>query len=326
MLQNSTQDGKKQNNNKTHNTMKDNYTICHLFAQGEKDNANGNHIFFETERDGSRILYSYGYHFAIAKIDTEGRCFFTSRRYSVTTTRHISIAEGATSHYKKIYCPYPECGTRLNFDSWLKDLKQLDVNLARARKKEKPANKMLNICSQVQAWCEATNTDIPAFVEEYRTRANTQTASPEAMQRAAQERAYERQEKENRRRYEEERQARIKARQMSQEERIYKWEQGENIYLDWQDTAENVPLRIEQRKNYNIIKTAKGVQVNLIKAEEFYKRLKAGEIKEDQKIDTGETCFTVGSVTPESISVGCHTWKIAYLDKFYNEVLKPVLK
>lgn len=310
--------------------MKSNYTICHLFAQGEKDNANGNHVFFETERDGSRILYSYGYHFAIAKIDTAGRCFFTTRTYSNTTARHISIAEGATSHFDKIYCPYPDGYATINFDSWKQDLKRLDVKLARARKKEIPANKILNICSQVQAWCEATNTDIPAFVEEFRTIANTQTASPEAVQQAAQERAYERQcrerRKEYKRRYEEERQARIKARQMSQEERIYKWEQGENIYLDWIDTAYNVPLRIEQRKNYQIIKTAKGVLVNLIKAEEFYKSLKAGEIKEDQKIDTGETCYTVGSVTPESISVGCHTWKISYLDKFYNEVLKPALK
>lgn len=310
--------------------MKSNCTICHLFAQGEKDNANGNNIFFKTDLDGNRLLYSYGYHFCIAKIDTAGRCFFTTRTSSNTTARHISIAESATSHFTKIYCPYPDSYAQLNFDSWKQDLKQLDVKLARARKKEDQANKMLNICAQVQEWCEATNTKLPTFVEEYRTIAHTQTASPEAVQQAAQDRAYERQcrerEKEYRRRDEEERQARIRARQMSQEERIYKWEQGENIYLDWADTAYNVPLRIEQRKNYKVIKTAKGVLVNLIKAEEFYKSLKAGEIKEDQKIDTGETRFTVGSVTPESISVGCHTWKISYLDKFYNEVLKPALK
>lgn len=310
--------------------MKDNATICHLFAKGEKDNANGNHVFFTTDREGNRLLYSYGRHFCIAKIDTAGRCFFTTRTYSNTTARHISIAEGATSHYTKIYCPYPDGYANDNFKTWQQSLKQLDVKLARAREKEIPANKMLNICAQIQTWCEATNTELPAFVEEFRKRANTQTASPEAVQQAAQKRAYEKQcrerRKEYKRRYEEERQARIKARQMSQGERIYKWEQGENIFLDWQDTAANVPLRIEQRKNYKVIKTAKGVLVNLIKAEEFYKSLKAGEITEGQKIDTGETRFTVGSVTPESISVGCHTWEIAYLDKFYNEVLKPALK
>ena len=63
-----------------------NKELCRAYATGESTDARGNNMFFADGR-----IYSYGSHFCIASICRRTKvAFFTTRDYSLTTTRHKS--------------------------------------------------------------------------------------------------------------------------------------------------------------------------------------------------------------------------------------------
>lgn len=287
--------------------MKSNWTICHEFAQGAKSNGRGSNIFYETESNGDRVLYSYGYHFAICRITQNGDCFFTTSRYSVTTAKHISYAHGATSQYTKIFCPDP-CSSYNSFRAWGITLERQEKDLAKCINRNKPsrARDIYNTLHQIDIYCEKTGEKIPDYYAHYLECVERMQASSEVVENLKEER---RREKERREREERERAERVQA-----------WERGESTYLNWKDTENNVPLRVENKKGYKIILTAKGVRVNIEKAKQFYHALKAGNLKPWDNVETGETTYRVREVTPEVVKVGCHTWQRAYLDNFYKVI------
>lgn len=70
-----------------------NRQVAHVWAQQTKPGAKGSSFYF---RDST--IYSYGPHFPIARfIERKGRraVLFTTRGYSVTTSKHIGQARGA---------------------------------------------------------------------------------------------------------------------------------------------------------------------------------------------------------------------------------------
>lgn len=287
--------------------MKTNADICHDFAQGTKENERGGNVFFETDYKGNRVLYSYGHHFPIAKITPEGDCFFTTSRYSVTTAKHISDAEGATRQYKKIYCPDP-CSASNCFRAWGIILAGQEKDLAKCirRNKASRAREIYRTLYQIDVYCEKTGEKIPDYYDHFFQCVQDVDASAECVENLKEERRRERERKE---REERERAERVKA-----------WERGESNRLNWKDTENNVPLRVENKKGYKIILTGKGVRVNIEKAKQFYHALKAGNLHPWDKVETGETRFRVREITPEVVRVGCHTWKVSYLDEFYKVI------
>lgn len=299
--------------------MKTNYDICHEFAQGYKTNGRGSNIFYETETNGDRVLYSYGHHFAIARITPQGVCFFTTAYYSATTAKHVSNARGALCHYPLIFCPDP-IRARECWKAWECEMREAEKALTFARKPEKYTAEIRHTLAQLRAYCEATGETAPEYAAEFEKIAETAQPRPEAREAAQREREAERQRAAQRaewkREAEERREAQERARRLTQAERVQAWERGENVYLNWEDTAENVPLRIEARKGYKVVKTAKGVTVTIEAARRFYEALTRGEIQQGQKIDTGATTYTAGAIDSETVHVGCHTWKRAYLDNF----------
>lgn len=71
----------------------DNSQLAHVWAQQSQPSGSGSSFFF----DGASI-YSYGRHFEIARFITRNGAravLFTTRGYSVTTQRHISLARRA---------------------------------------------------------------------------------------------------------------------------------------------------------------------------------------------------------------------------------------
>lgn len=288
----------------TQNThiMKSNYTICHEFATGNKNESHGNHIYF-TSFDGGRTLYSYGRHFAISRITPDGVCFFTIRSYSVTTAKHISEARGALSHYDLILCPYPdEYGPQLNFEYWQNELQSLERQLTTARNKARRINEITGFLNQIERFCGATGYKLPDYYAHFAEIVERGAASPEIIEQMKQARARARREA-------------IEA-AAARAERVREWESGERETLPYTDTESNVPLRIEERKGYKIVVTAKGVPVTIAAALKFYDALKAGELHPWQTIDTGGARFTIRDITKEKIQICCHTFKIAYLDAF----------
>jgi len=87
--------------------------VIHLWAQRKQSDARSGNVFFE---DNGTILYSYGYHFPMAKFvrpllksyNKEVVVLLTTRTYSVTTARHISWTRHAIDYdkYQVIDVPY----------------------------------------------------------------------------------------------------------------------------------------------------------------------------------------------------------------------------
>lgn len=84
-----------------------NSTVAHNFAHNSQTGLNGSNLFFEHNANGSRTIYSYGYHFGIAHIPTpeSNTVYFTMDNYSNTTAKHINHVWRAVSHMNVIYCP-----------------------------------------------------------------------------------------------------------------------------------------------------------------------------------------------------------------------------
>lgn len=74
-----------------------NQQVAHEWWKGEKRTGKGSHFYFEGE-----TIYSYGIHFPVAqKVQTPGGLFvlFTTGKYSISTTRHISYTRSAIDSY-----------------------------------------------------------------------------------------------------------------------------------------------------------------------------------------------------------------------------------
>lgn len=68
-----------------------NRNVAHAWAHQHKARATGSNFYFEGD-----TIYSYGRHFPIARIDVDrGIVWFTTRGYSNTTAKHISLARQA---------------------------------------------------------------------------------------------------------------------------------------------------------------------------------------------------------------------------------------
>lgn len=112
--------------------------VAHLFAnriQSEATNS-GRTLFFNQS-----TIYSYGSHFAIAKhtINKKGEnaLLFTTRGYSVTTSKHINIVHNATNHLNKIFCYNPNENHQVNLNQFEFEIKNILLNIKRATKPEK---------------------------------------------------------------------------------------------------------------------------------------------------------------------------------------------
>lgn len=67
-----------------------NRATCHAWANDTRPSGKGSNIYFEES-----IIYSYGRHFPMARRLSAENFFFTTRGYSVTTSKHLSYARGA---------------------------------------------------------------------------------------------------------------------------------------------------------------------------------------------------------------------------------------
>lgn len=149
-----------------------NYEICKAFAAGNKTSYVSlySNIFYEGD-EAARVLYSYGHHFPIAKIEG-GICYFTTRGYSVSTAKHINLAESALSGYLKIYCPVPG-NSRESFKYWENDLKGLERELLTARDKARRGAAIMCIVNQIKTYCRAAGVARPGWLSKFVHIANT---------------------------------------------------------------------------------------------------------------------------------------------------------
>jgi hypothetical protein len=112
--------------------MKTNSEIAHIWANQLEYNGQEANLF----RRGNTI-YSYGYHFPIAKHIDHKTVLMTTRGYSNSTAKHISLVRQAISHKDVIYCNNPEQSNEWNVEHFISEIRNEATNLIKAKKPEK---------------------------------------------------------------------------------------------------------------------------------------------------------------------------------------------
>ena len=77
--------------------LKNHNEVAHFWANKVQTTGKSNNMFFNND-----IIYSYGYHFPIAKHINNNLILFTSKGYSVSTSKHLSITRLAIPNEKEV--------------------------------------------------------------------------------------------------------------------------------------------------------------------------------------------------------------------------------
>lgn len=135
--------------------------VVHLFAnqlQDEAYNATRNLKFYK------ECIYSYGYHFCIAKFLDCNTLLFTERGYSNTTAKHIALTRYATSHIDKIYCADPTGTHDVNFRYWQNKVEALVEKLGKARKPQIYIEQLETIKEKATKYANYFKISVPSFL------------------------------------------------------------------------------------------------------------------------------------------------------------------
>lgn len=86
--------------------------VAHNWANETGRKRRGFNMFYEDNADGSSTIYSYGHHFPIATILTapngERVVLFTTRSYSISTSKHLTITRRALGYNNDAVLYVPE--------------------------------------------------------------------------------------------------------------------------------------------------------------------------------------------------------------------------
>lgn len=267
-----------------------NSELAHTYANQSQNSGRSSSMFFE----GSTI-YSYGYHFPIARIMTNEQgqeaLLFTTRGYSNTTGKHISIVSAATRQYKKIFCNNPKGSHDENFKAWLSSCETIAKNLINARKPEKYLTEIAYNKRQAEQYCEFFGIDIPENLQNVFNISNKQ----EYLSLYEKQIEFEKQEQKRRLR---EQKAQFK-------EQFKKWinYETDRLYTNYKYDF----LRIKE----NRIETTQAVQIPIEIAKRLYLSIKNGSLSVGDKILN----YSVDKIGDE-IKIGCHTFAKSYLLRF----------
>lgn len=265
---------------------KTNYDIAHAFAYGATSGRNLNMFI-----DGDSI-YSYGYHFCIAKRVNTGTVLFTTRGYSNSTAKHKNYVDRACCHMNKVYCYDPSASHERNQDEFLKEIQTILPMLARARKPEKYLYEIQVVCAKAKKYCDffeiKMNKDLAKFVESKDFNKTNEEYIAELKKKAEKER---------------------KAELKKKKEHLEKWHNFESNYppygLEFQELRVNA-------ENKNRIETTMGVEIPFELGREFFERIKNNLLKVGDQL----LYYSVREITDKVIKIGCHTFKRKYLLDF----------
>jgi hypothetical protein len=274
--------------------------VAHLWANQTQDSAkNSGHNFFFS----GKIIYSYGYHFPIAKhvINDKGEkaILFTERSYSVTTSKHIAIVRHAVSNDELIYCFNPENTHGANFNSWASEAESVGKNLIKAKKPEKYLSQLEYIKSKVNRYASFFSIEIPGNLQSVLSIGNkTEYAEYEAKKEAFEIAAKLKAEKELQKRHKKE---------------LKEWLSGKNSRLYTRDGYDY--LRVTD----NRIETTQAVKIPFEVAKKLWQSISSNTAKVGDKV----LDYTINEVGKE-IEIGCHTFKTDYLLNFGKNIFAKV--
>lgn len=108
--------------------------LAHMWAHQARESARASNLYFE-----GASIYSYGSHFEIARIVDSKRgkvVLFTTRDYSMSTSRHKTFAGAACHHMTRFYVENPGAGHKSHLKEYRERINALAQRAATARKKK----------------------------------------------------------------------------------------------------------------------------------------------------------------------------------------------
>jgi 3-methyladenine DNA glycosylase Mpg len=271
-----------------------NSELAHTYANQTQNSGRSSSMFFE-----GRTIYSYGYHFPICSITTnekgETALLFTTRGYSNTTGKHITIVRSATKQYKKIYCNNPKGTHEENFKAWLNSSEQIAKGLINARKPEKYLTEIAYNKGQAEQYSEFFGIGIPQNLQDVFNISNKQ----EYLKLYEKQIEFEKQEAKRR----------LREQKIQFKEQFKKWlnEETDRLYTNYKYDF----LRIKDDR----VETTQAVKIPLELAKRLYLSIKNGSLSVGDKILN----YSIDKVGQE-IKIGCHTFTKPYLLRFGSQL------
>lgn len=275
----------------------DNKQVAHLWANKSRERASGSHFYFEGD-----TIYSYGGHFPVAR-HYNGAVLFTSKRYSVSTAKHIGITRFACNHiptFEVADVMRDPCGEHVR--EYAATLKELSAKLARARDPEWPLKNLEAATNEANAFCARFGFKTRFSMPDEKTLAELKERCKVAAAKKAKAT-----------------QARNKRIAKENAEKIQQWLNGEPVSIPY--TVNAVYLRAKSRAycdhesgmfnpNEQLVEmeTSKGARVPLTEAEKAFRfaQLKraTGWHRNGDTFRIGE--FQLDAVNDFGVVAGCH--------------------
>jgi hypothetical protein len=271
-------------------------TIAHLWANQLQEEArnSGNFYFYK------KTIYSYGAHFPIAKHiekDGERAVLFTTRGYSNTTARHISVTRQAASHLNVIKCHNPTATHEENFNRWKIDAELVAAKLPKAKKPEKYLNELEYINSQANKYAQFFGLELPAKLTAILTIKDKNEYNS----------------------YHDQKMAILEAERLKKEAELKKqhkkalaeWKAGKTSRLYTRIKTDYLRLNKEAAR----IETTQAVQIPMELGKRLFYSIKENTLKVGDKVLN----FEVNEVGAK-VKIGCHTFTKKYLLQFGAQV------
>ena len=267
-----------------------NAECIHRYFQFDQSNGRAGNVFFSND-----VLYSYGYHFELARKLSDGTLLINTSSYSVSTSKHQSIVRSAVNKHRINSVLLIEWKGQFNFES-CQNLHVKQANLTylawnnNGRKGFRQLNPLFKSLDNLRAlesmqsidWTKLTFNlaEVNLIYNERKERQNIKT------------------EKANK--------ARETAKQRSEKENLELWLKG--VFNGHFYSMQKIYLR---RKGENI-ETTRGASVPYIEAVKLLARIRAGENVDGEKIGT----YQVNKVTLDNIIIGCHVIDFKTINEF----------
>jgi hypothetical protein len=261
------------------------HDLIHAFAQCNKPHGKtrtGN-VFFE-----GNILYSYGYHFELAKFINDETVILNDDRYSNSTSKQQAIVRSALRQYTQIFKSVWDI-ERVN-----KRLEHLKDKLLRAKKPEIYINDAISLIEkhieaqnlhQDKSYAENGFNKFTEYVEFFKSNSNLDKLK--------------------------ERQEQLKL----QEAKAFK--EFENAffshlpYVEFMNKAKSSfdLIRISLDENY--IETSQNVKIDINEAKKMYRALKSGVNIVGQYV--GNFQYKIHANNGKMLKIGCHNIKLNHI-------------
>lgn len=145
--------------------VKDIATVAHHWANRIGESAKASNLFFEQEN-----IYSYGYHFLIAKHvynSTGGHAvLITQKTYSKSTSAQVTLVRQASRHIPHLSVHDPEMPAEELFDKWYSRIKGIAGALDNARKPEKYILEIQQVYGEAKRYGDFFGFEIPEVLQQ----------------------------------------------------------------------------------------------------------------------------------------------------------------